>query len=67
MCRDINKRSSKRDDAPSLLAIIVPIVIGVIFGVSGVMGLLVGGLGSGFVLLFLWQMQGEHGIMPKNL
>lgn len=35
---------------PSLLALIVPIVTGLIFGVSGVMGLLVGGLGSGFVL-----------------
>lgn len=35
---------------PSLLAIIAPIVVGLIFGVSGVMGLLVGGLGAGFVL-----------------
>ncbi len=35
---------------PSLLAIIVPVLVGVIFGVSGVMGLLVGGLGAGFVL-----------------
>ncbi len=35
---------------PSLLAIIVPIVTGVIFGVGGVMGLLVGGLAAGFVL-----------------
>lgn len=35
---------------PSLLAIIVPILTGVIFGVAGVMGLLVGGLAAGFVL-----------------
>lgn len=35
---------------PSMLAIIIPILTGVIFGVPGVMGLLVGGLGSGFVL-----------------
>ncbi len=35
---------------PSLLAIAIPILTGLIFGVSGVMGLLVGGLGSGFVL-----------------
>ncbi|MDR1274421.1 MAG: sodium-translocating pyrophosphatase [Odoribacteraceae bacterium] len=35
---------------PSLLAIIVPVVIGLIFGVSGVIGLLAGGLGTGFVL-----------------
>ena len=35
---------------PSLLAIIIPIIIGIVLGVSGVMGLLVGGLGTGFVL-----------------
>lgn len=35
---------------PSALAVLVPIAVGVIFGVSGVMGLLVGGLGAGFVL-----------------
>ncbi len=35
---------------PSMLAIIVPILTGIVFGVSGVMGLLVGGLTAGFVL-----------------
>jgi K(+)-stimulated pyrophosphate-energized sodium pump len=35
---------------PSLLAIIAPTITGLIFGVAGVMGLLVGGLGTGFVL-----------------
>ncbi len=35
---------------PSLLAIIVPIVVGLILGVGGVMGLLVGGLTSGFAV-----------------
>lgn len=35
---------------PSLLAIAVPVVIGVLFGVAGVIGLLAGGLTSGFVL-----------------
>ncbi|QZE13173.1 sodium-translocating pyrophosphatase [Halosquirtibacter laminarini] len=35
---------------PSILAIIVPILVGLVLGVSGVMGLLVGGLASGFVL-----------------
>lgn len=35
---------------PSLLAIAVPILVGVIFGVGGVLGLLIGGLGAGFVL-----------------
>lgn len=35
---------------PSLLAIVTPIVVGVIFGVAGVLGLLIGGLSTGFVL-----------------
>ena len=35
---------------PSLLAIAAPILIGLIFGVQGVMGLLVGGLTSGFAV-----------------
>lgn len=35
---------------PSLLAIIAPIATGLIFGVSGVVGLLIGGLSAGFVL-----------------
>lgn len=35
---------------PSTLAILVPIITGIIFGVAGVMGLLIGGLGAGFVL-----------------
>ena len=35
---------------PSILAILVPILTGVILGVPGVMGLLIGGLATGFVL-----------------
>ena len=35
---------------PSLLAIIVPMLVGVILGPAGVIGLLAGGLGAGFVL-----------------
>ncbi len=35
---------------PSLLAIIVPMLVGVFFGPAGVIGLLAGGLGAGFVL-----------------
>ena len=35
---------------PSVLAIIAPILTGLIFGVPGVIGLLVGGLSAGFVL-----------------
>ncbi|MBR1522147.1 MAG: sodium-translocating pyrophosphatase [Bacteroidales bacterium] len=35
---------------PSLLAIIVPMIVGVLLGPAGVIGLLAGGLGAGFVL-----------------
>jgi len=36
--------------APSLLAVAVPIVVSLVLGVAGVIGLLVGGLSTGFVL-----------------
>jgi K(+)-stimulated pyrophosphate-energized sodium pump len=36
--------------APALLGILTPIVIGLILGVAGVMGLLAGGLSTGFVM-----------------
>jgi K(+)-stimulated pyrophosphate-energized sodium pump len=35
---------------PSLIAVLVPVVVGLIFGVPGVFGLLAGGLATGFVL-----------------
>jgi len=44
------KGAQKEMLLPSLLAIIVPVVTGLLLGVSGVMGLLVGGLTTGFVL-----------------
>jgi K(+)-stimulated pyrophosphate-energized sodium pump len=50
-CVAISTRGAQREMLlPSLLAIAVPIVVGLLFGVAGVMGLLVGGLSSGFVL-----------------
>ena len=50
-CVEISTRGAQREMIfPSLLAIIVPIVAGLIFGVAGVLGLLAGGLGAGFVL-----------------
>lgn len=50
-CVEISTRGAQGEMVfPSLLAIIIPIVVGLVFGVSGVMGLLAGGLGSGFVL-----------------
>ncbi|HJI18377.1 MAG: sodium-translocating pyrophosphatase [Alistipes sp.] len=50
-CVAISTRGAQREMLfPSLLAIVVPVAIGLLFGVAGVMGLLVGGLASGFVL-----------------
>ena len=50
-CVEISTRGAQREMLlPSLLAIAVPIVTGLLFGVAGVIGLLVGSLGSGFVL-----------------
>jgi K(+)-stimulated pyrophosphate-energized sodium pump len=43
---------------PSLLAIVVPIVTGLIFGIAGTIGLLVGGLSSGFVLAIFMANSG---------
>ena len=44
------KGAQKEMLLPSILAILTPILTGILLGVSGVMGLLAGGLGSGFVL-----------------
>lgn len=50
-CVQISTKGAQREMVfPSLLAIIVPIVVGLIFGVPGVVGLLCGGLSAGFVL-----------------
>lgn len=50
-CVQISTRGAQREMVfPSVLAIIVPIITGLIFGVPGVIGLLVGGLSAGFVL-----------------
>lgn len=43
---------------PAALAILIPICTGLIFGVAGVMGLLVGGLGTGFVMAIFMANSG---------
>ena len=50
-CVAISTKGAQREMLlPSILAILAPIVTGLILGVAGVLGLLVGGLGAGFVL-----------------
>ncbi len=50
-CVSISTRGAQKEMIlPSLLAIIVPVLTGLLLGVPGVMGLLAGGLSCGFVL-----------------
>lgn len=50
-CVEISTKGAQQEMLlPSLLAIIVPIATGLILGVAGVLGLLIGGLSTGFVL-----------------
>ncbi|MCR5569363.1 MAG: sodium-translocating pyrophosphatase [Paludibacteraceae bacterium] len=50
-CVEISTKGAQHEMLfPSILAIVTPICVGVIFGVSGVLGLLIGGLSAGFVL-----------------
>ena len=50
-CVEISTRAAQREMIfPSLLAIAIPIIVGIVLGVAGVLGLLVGGLAGGFTL-----------------
>ena len=58
-CVEISTKGAQREMLlPSLIAIIVPVLVGVILGPAGVMGLLIGGLGSGFVLAVFMSNSG---------
>ncbi len=58
-CVAISTRGAQREMLlPSILAIVAPIVTGIVFGVAGVLGLLVGGLGAGFVLAIFMANSG---------
>ena len=58
-CVAISTKGAQREMIlPSMLAIIVPVITGLILGVGGVLGLLVGGLTSGFALAALLNNAG---------
>ena len=58
-CVEISTISAQREMvAPSVLALTVPVVIGVIFGVGGVLGLLTGALTAGFALAVMMSNSG---------
>jgi K(+)-stimulated pyrophosphate-energized sodium pump len=58
-CVDISTRGAQGELLkPALIAILSPVVIGVLLGVGGIMGLLAGGLTSAFVLALMMANAG---------
>jgi len=58
-CVEISTAGAQKEMiAPSVLGIGVPIVVGVLFGVPGVMGLLAGGLATGFTVAVMMANAG---------
>ena len=58
-CVAISTKSAQREMIiPSILAIVVPVVVGLLLGVCGVMGLLVGGLATGFLTAIMMANAG---------
>ena len=68
-CVEISTRAAQREMIfPSLLAIAIPIVVGIVLGVAGVLGLLVGGLTCGFTLaVFMANAGGAWDNAKKNI
>ena len=58
-CVEISTKGAQKEMIiPSILAIVAPVLVGWIFGVTGVMGLLVGGLSTGFILAIFMANSG---------
>jgi K(+)-stimulated pyrophosphate-energized sodium pump len=58
-CVEISTTAAQKEMiAPSILALIVPVVVGVLFGVAGVLGLLGGTLTAGFALAIMMANAG---------
>ena len=68
-CVEISTRAAQHEMIfPSILAIIIPIIVGCILGVAGVLGLLVGGLAGGFTLaVFMANAGGAWDNAKKNV
>jgi K(+)-stimulated pyrophosphate-energized sodium pump len=59
LCVEISTAGAQREMvAPSVLAIAVPVAVGILFGVAGVLGLLAGGLTTGFVMAVMMANSG---------
>ncbi|MBA4409581.1 MAG: sodium-translocating pyrophosphatase [Bacteroidota bacterium] len=58
-CVEISTKGAQKEMMlPSFLAIFIPIATGVVFGVSGVVGLLLGGISTGFILAIFMANSG---------
>ena len=58
-CVEISTVGAQREMIfPSLIAIVVPVAVGLVFDVGGVLGLLAGGLATGFVLAIMMANAG---------
>ncbi len=58
-CVEISTKAAQREMVlPSVLALLVPVVVGVLLGVSGVVGMLAGGLSSGFAVAIMMANAG---------
>jgi K(+)-stimulated pyrophosphate-energized sodium pump len=58
-CVEISTVSAQREMvAPSILALVVPLIIGVLFGVAGVLGLLAGTMTAGFTMAIMMANSG---------
>ena len=68
-CVEISTRAAQHEMIfPSILAIIIPIIVGCLLGVAGVLGLLVGGLSCGFTLaVFMANAGGAWDNAKKNV
>lgn len=66
-CVAISTKGAQREMlVPSLLAIAVPVTVGLVLGVSGVVGLLAGGLTTGFTLASMLNNSGGAWDNAKN-
>ena len=68
-CVEISTRAAQHEMiVPSVLAIVIPIAVGLVLGVAGVLGLLVGGLCAGFTLaVFMANAGGAWDNAKKNV
>ncbi|MBS1233443.1 MAG: sodium-translocating pyrophosphatase, partial [Bacteroidetes bacterium] len=58
-CVAISTKGAQREMLfPSLLAIFIPIAVGILFGPAGVMGLLIGSTATGFILAIFMANSG---------